>query len=108
MAGQGFFIPALNGCDIYFLNRNAFFFEVVLVRLFHCLVRRKNGERKHLHNKQLKDHRNEKISIRGDGKFPDLKVNDKQSQTANLVYIFDEIKLSVTVTAICNSKANME
>ena len=35
----GFFIPALNGCDIYFLNRNAFFSKVVLVRLFHRLVR---------------------------------------------------------------------
>ena len=37
------------------------------------------------------------LSIR-DGKFPDLKVNDKQLQTANLVYIFDEIILSVTAS----------
>ena len=39
-----------------------------------------------------------KISIRGDGKSPDLKVNDKQLQTANLVYIFGEIILSVTAS----------
>ena len=31
-----------------------------------------------------------KIAIRRDGKSPDLKVNDKQLQTANLVYVFDD------------------
>ena len=39
-----------------------------------------------------------KIAIRRDGKSPDLKVNDKQLQTANLVYIFDEIILRVTAS----------
>ena len=39
-----------------------------------------------------------KIAVRGDGKSPDLKVNDKQLQTANLVFIFDEIILSVTAS----------
>ena len=33
-----------------------------------------------------------------DGKFPDLKVIDKQLQTANLVYILNEIILSVTAS----------
>ena len=33
---------------------------------------------------------------RRDGKSPDLRINYKQLQTANLVYIFDEIILSVT------------
>ena len=37
-----------------------------------------------------------KIAIRGDGKSPDQKVIDMQLQTANLVYIFDVIILSVT------------
>ena len=41
-----------------------------------------------------------KIAIRGDGKSPDLKVNDKQLQTANLVYILDEIIMSVIAFAI--------
>ena len=36
-----------------------------------------------------------KIAIRRDGKSPDLIVNDKQLQKANLVYIFDDIILSV-------------
>ena len=35
------------------------------------------------------------ITIRRDGKSPDLKVNDKQLQTAFLVYIFDDIILNV-------------
>ena len=39
-----------------------------------------------------------KIAIQRDGKSPDLKVNDKQLQTANLVYIFDEMILSVTAS----------
>ena len=36
-----------------------------------------------------------KIATRRDGKSPYLKVNDKQLQTANLVYIFDDKILSV-------------
>ena len=36
-----------------------------------------------------------KIAIREGWQIPDLKVNDKELQTANLVYIFDKIKLSV-------------
>ena len=38
-----------------------------------------------------------KIAIRRNAKSPDLKVNDKQLQTANLVYIyiFDDIILNV-------------
>ena len=39
-----------------------------------------------------------KIAIRRDGKSPDLKVNDKQLQTASLVYIFDDIILSVNAS----------
>ena len=39
-----------------------------------------------------------KIAIRRDGKSPDSKVMNKQLQTANLIYIFDEIILSVTAS----------
>ena len=39
-----------------------------------------------------------KIAIRRDGKSPDLKVNDKQLQTDNLVYIFIDIILSVNAS----------
>ena len=39
-----------------------------------------------------------KIAIRRDGKSPDLKVNDKQLQTANIVYIFYFIILSVNAS----------
>ena len=39
-----------------------------------------------------------KIAIRRDGKSPDLKVNNKQLQTANLVYIFDDIILSANAS----------
>ena len=43
-------------------------------------------------------YRERKKEIRRDGKSPDLKVNDKQLQTANLVYIFDDIILSVNTS----------
>ena len=39
-----------------------------------------------------------KIAIRRDGISPDLKVNDRQLQTASLVYIFDGIILSVNAS----------
>ena len=39
-----------------------------------------------------------KIAIRRDGKSPDLKVNDKHLQTANLVYIFDDRILNVNAS----------
>ena len=39
-----------------------------------------------------------KIVDRRDGKSPDLKVNDKKLQTANLVYIFYDIILSVNAS----------
>ena len=42
--------------------------------------------------------KSQKISIRLDVKSPDQKANDKQLQTANLVYIFDKIILGVTAS----------
>ena len=39
-----------------------------------------------------------KIAIRRDGKSLNLKVNDKHLQTANLVYIFDEKHVILSVT----------
>ena len=36
--------------------------------------------------------------VRRDGKSPDLKVNNKKLQTANLVYIFYDIILSVNAS----------
>ena len=39
-----------------------------------------------------------KIVIRRDKKISGLKVNEKQLQTANLVYIFDDIILNVNAS----------
>ena len=39
-----------------------------------------------------------KIAIRRDGESPHLQVNDKQLQTANLVYIFDDTILNVNAS----------
>ena len=48
---------------------------------------------------------NNKNSYQRRWQIPDLKVNDKQLHTANIVQIFGEMILSVT--ALCNKKAHI-
>ena len=68
-------------------------FKVTVTQLWYATDRH---PKMHPHTKFEIPTSNNKIAIRGDGKSPDQKVIDMQLQTANLVYIFDVIILSVT------------